>query len=288
MIDTTTTTDSSIADLSLAEYRAARSGTPAATQPAVTEDPVPDAGGDAGDDAEAGAADENTEHSKPAKRGGYQRKIEKLSEENKRLSEQLASRNAAQPEAKVKETPAEVVEFPAKPKLEDFDGIESYTEALTDWKAEERERKSQQAKAELTAKTEHAAAIERWTQRQAEAKKQHPDYDDVLASVDDVKLTPAHQKILIDSEAGAEIAYQLAQDPAELRKFARLDPLAAAKFLGRLEAAYESPEPTTTTTSAPRPIRPISGRSATSGGTFNVTTASLADYRKARESGRLR
>lgn len=291
-----------VADMSLDEYRALREGKSAAPevqQPAEEQAP---AGSNAGESAAAeGAADENTEQSgepagdgKPAKKGGFQRKIERLEREKKELEERLAAQAAGKdPKAEEKPAAQPAPELPKfdkpKPKLEDFDSIEAFTDALTDWKADEREWKRTQADEQAKQQKEAQTVLDRWNQRKAEVQKQHADYDEVLEEVSDVKLSPAHQRIFLESEHGPELAYALAQDREALEKFAGMSPLAAARYLGKLEASLtteSAPEPETKVSSAPRPMKPIGSSRATV--SLDVSKMSPEDYRRARESGKLR
>lgn len=307
----TTPTESSLANLSLADYRASRENagreTPAATpkaQPEETDQSAP-AGESAGESAAGKAtADDTEEHeggesgdsgstSKPAKKGGFQRKIDRQQREIDDLKRQLAEKPAGtaaekQPEA----APAQpkLPEFAKpKPKLDDFESVESFTEALTDWKLEKSEfDKTQAAKAEA-ARSETQKAVDGWNSRKAAFVENHPDYDDVIDEVSDVKLTPAHQRILLEHEHGPELAYQLAQDREQLEKFAAMHPLRAAALVGKLGAALsteEAPQTQDKVSNAPRPIRTVNTRQSASAAKFDVAKASLAEYRQRRESGK--
>jgi hypothetical protein len=310
-------TPASLADMSLAEYRAQReksAATPEEKQPATGEPNKPAAGSNAGESAaEEGAAEETTEQSgeaagdeKPKKKGGFQRKIEAKDREIEELKRQLAERMSARSSADAKTQPESAApaaegkkqdaqpapELPKfdkpKPKLEDFDSIEAFTDALTDWKADERDWKRTQADEQAKARTEAEKVLDSWNQRKAEAQERHADYDEVLDSVSDVKLSPAHQRIFLESEHGPELAYALAQDRDQLEKFAGMSPLKAATHLGKLEASLKienAPKPETKVSNAPRPVRPVGARAT---GTPDVTRMGLADYRAAREAGKIR
>jgi hypothetical protein len=307
--DSVQTPAASLADMSLAEYRAQReksAATPEEKQPATGEPNKPAAvqpvenRRDGESAAEEGAADETTEQSgeaagdeKPKKKGGFQRKIEAKDREIEELKRQLAEKSAAPAAESKKQDAQPAPELPKfdkpKPKLEDFDSIEAFTDALTDWKADERDWKRTQAEQQAKQQQEANTILDRWNQRKTEVQKQHADYDEVLEEVSDVKLTPAHQRIFLESEHGPELAYQLAQDREALESFAQLSPLKAAAYLGKLEASLtveNAPEPETKVSNAPRPIKPV-GSSRTSG-TPDVSKMSLADWRKARESGKIR
>jgi hypothetical protein len=293
------------ADLSLADYRASRE---VAAAPAVKEgakqDP-PATGEELEENAAAsGAADDTqepasgaTDEGKKAKpKGGFQKKIEARDIEIAELKRQLADQSAVKPAADGAAKPAaaaDVAQPPEydkapKPKLEDFDGIESFTEALNDWKADEREFKTNWTKGREAFVVKQQAANTAWKAQVAESKTQHPDYDEVMDAVADVKLSPAHQAIFLESELGAELVYQLATDREMLERIATLSPTAAARELGKLEASLaKAPEPSNNTVSkAAKPFRSLAGGGA-SRPAIDVKNVSLGDYRRARESGRL-
>jgi hypothetical protein len=306
-----------LSDISLADYRANRDAgrdgfTAADERKPEAQEHKSDAGEsspgetaaeveetDAAENESEHSAQDEADHSRPSKKkGGFQRTIERQKAEIERLKSQLAGNSAAGDELDDEEEAAfapkqeaAVTHHAAKPKLDDFDSIEAFTDALTDWKLAQAEHIKTQQEAQAKAQSEAAKTISDWNSRKAEAQKAHADYDEVLESVDDVKLTPQHQRIFLESAHGPEIAYHLAQNKAELEKFAGLEPLAAARFLGQLEAQFASdssdkPEPKSS--KAPRPIRPLAAAKSAATLPLNVATASLADYRKAREAGRIR
>lgn len=297
------TPEVSLADISLADYRASRA---VETPPEAPKEPAP-APANAGDESlgeDEGGADDTTEQSgdaageeKPKKKGGFQRKLEQKDREIDDLRRQLADKSAGKPEGqKPSETPAPAAQLPEfakpKPKLEDFDSVEEHTDALTDWKLEKRDHDKAARVAAERAQTEARTLIEAWTKRETAAKESHADYDDVLKLVAEIKLSPAHQVLFLESEAGAEIAYQLATNPDELKKFAALSPTAAARMFGRLEVSHEgtvaAPQQSETRVSnAPKPPRTLSGRTAGVAAKLDPSKLSNAEYRKARESGRI-
>jgi hypothetical protein len=282
----------SLSDMSLADYRANRSGKATAEETA-DDNPTEDAGESLGSEEDAPSpehdgeeeAESTTEEAKPKKKGGFQRKLEAKDKEIEDLRAQLAAKPA---EAAGKGAPAPEPQFDkAKPKMDDFDSIEDFTEALTDWKAEEREfKKEQQARIAERQKSE-TQLIDRWNSGKREYSKSHADYDQAMKAASDIKVSPAHQRILLESENGPELAYALAKDREKLTKFAALAPLQAALFIGKLEASIAKAPATTTKarSSAPAPINPVNSRSASPAGKVDATKIagmSTADYRKAR------
>lgn len=296
-VEQSTTPAISIADMSLAEYRAQREA-PAAAPP-VTEkaeesaegSPEPEesaaADTDTADDPQEHEGEEKPEGSEKSakKRGGWQRKIEKAEREIESLKAQLAAKTASDAPKAAEPPPAAGSQFePAKPRMDDFDSIEDFTEALTDWKLSKKEFERNIAE-------QQQRILRDWNSRQEAAQKTHADYEQVLNAASEVMLPAAHQRLFLESEAGAELAYQLAKDPAELQKFAAMDPLKAARYFGKLEAFHSSEAPDTATprtSHAPRPIRPVGARSAGSAAPPDLAKLSLSDYRALRETGRLR
>jgi len=177
----------------------------------------------------------------PAKRGGSrQRRIDRLTREVEELKRQIAG----QP-VKPQDKPSEPAKPAAagKPKLEDFQTLEAYQEALTDWKLDERDRlqKEQQARTD----TENALRTEQteWARKEKAARKAHSDYDDLMETVQ-IPAGPgvlAARQALLEDPNGAELLYHLAKNPKELERIAALPPASAVMAVGRLSAAFETP-----------------------------------------------
>jgi hypothetical protein len=295
---------------SLADYRASREAKPGAPAPETKKAETPASGDELEESAAApGTAEQLTEQAdtpgpeqEPArKKGGFQRTIERLNRENAELKQKLAGQPPAGESEEQEPAPAEEA-APAlpqfskpKPTLEQFESLEAFTEAITDWKLEKRDFDSQQASAQSAARAEADQLTSDWNTRKEATKSRHADYDDVIAAVDSVKLHPVQQRAIMESELGPELAYALASDPEELQRIVRLPPLAFARELGKLEAKLASelpgepaPEPEAKVSSAPRPIRPVRSAQGAAAGVVDVKNISLGDYRRARESGKLR
>lgn len=73
--------------------------------------------------------------------------------------------------------------------------------------------------------------------------KLHDDFDEVVmqgAKDGKWELSPHLGELLLDSEFGPDIVYELAKDPDEAARVAKLSPTEQAKFLGRQEAKFEA------------------------------------------------
>lgn len=101
----------------------------------------------------------------------------------------------------------------------------------------------------------------------AEARKEHPDFDEVLAE-STVGFTPAIQQAIIESDVSADIMYALAKDEIFATKIARLPSHLAIKELGKLEMRIEAEKSSKKTqvvtkpvSKAPAPIKPVASKS---------------------------
>jgi hypothetical protein len=156
-----------------------------------------------------------------------------------------------------------------KPKPEDFKTVGEYTDALVEWKFNQRV-KTQEAD---DAKKQQTKAIEtvqaQFGERVAAVAKEIPDYNQVIEAADwDV---PYHmQAYFVDSEMGPHVGYHLAKHREEFDRIAKLSPVRAFAELGKLEdklkakAPVKDPAPANTQVSrAPAPITPLEGKSTT-------------------------
>ena len=122
---------------------------------------------------EAAAAPEpaETESEHPKRKGGYQKKIDKLSARVRDLENELETeRTRGKAPAQPAETPQPVAAAGNKPKQENFSTLDEFIEALADWTTQQRLAKIE---AEETAKAEAErakAVFDAYNQRMAEAK----------------------------------------------------------------------------------------------------------------------
>jgi hypothetical protein len=236
------------------------------------------------DDTDAADGAEQT----PKRKGGFQKRIDRLTREKRELESRVAEL-----EGRGTDTPAPAAaaatetgtEAPAtkatdKPTPEEYDSYEEFTEALTEWKLEQREQTRARTEQARAAEQQQKAVVASWNERAEAAREAFPDYDEVLEEANDVPIPPAMQQALLESEHGPELAYKLAQDRAELERIVKLSPVSAARELGRLEATLATgkpaaPKPKPQVTRAPKPVTPIRG--GKSGSTPSVYDADLAD-----------
>lgn len=257
---------------------------PSEAAPAKTDEPGEQAksaeGSDPANDTEQELTEDKTDGETPdeqadpsgKKKGrGYQRKIDKLTRKNRELEEQLAKATEGQPPVEKTAKPADAASGdPAgKPKVDDFDTFEEFTEALVDWKKAESDRESAEAE---DAKTQ----AKEWQGKLTDAKSRHKDFDEVLTETGDIEVSPAIQQVVLESTIGGDLLYYLAANPEEAERLSKLAPLTAARELGAIEAtlskeiegkkaeATAPPNPKPKLTAAPPPITPVRGSAPSS------------------------
>lgn len=157
-----------------------------------------------------------------------------------------------------------------KPKPEDFKTVGEYTDALVEWKFNQRVKQQETEDASKQQKKAIEAVQESFGSRVAEAAKEISDYNEVIEAADwDV---PHHmQAYIVDSEIGPKLGYHLAKHRDEFDRIAQLSPIRAIAELGKLEdklktkaAPVQSTTATVATVSrAPAPIQPLEGKSTT-------------------------
>lgn len=160
------------------------------------------------------------------------------------------------------------------PQPAQFQDYESYIEALTEWKVDQRfagYRQETEAQAIDRQNREQAAQVK---QRLSEGGKEYEDFDEVVFAKD-VPISQPMAAGIADSEVGWKVAYHLAQNIEEANRIARLPPIKQIRELIKLETTLTAtPAPTKT----PPPIVPSSGKSAVSKDTFDFNPENTKEW----------
>jgi hypothetical protein len=219
-------------------------------------------------EAEADGKDEEGQE-KPKKKGGYQRRVDKLTRQKSELEREvdfwrqkaLADQPAAK--AEVKAAPDES----KKPKAEDFKTHEDWFEAMADWKIDQRDKQREVKAAEEKAKSVFDSTVKTYAEREAEFQNDHDDYDEAKESVAHIPVSIAVNQCIFESEVGPAITYELAKNPKELKRICALPAMAAAREIGKIEAriqktAEATPKEEIKPSKAPKPIAPVKAAAA--------------------------
>lgn len=172
-----------------------------------------------------------------------------------------------------------------KPKRDDFESVEEYTEALTDFKLKEyqaaQKTASEKQKQEMSLKEKQQAHDARLESFQKETK----DFDEVIENfIDehgDIKFSAAMNELIVESDLGPQLIYELAKDKAFLDKVNGMSAYAAAKEIGKLEdKILAKKQETKPKTKASAPVKPLTGGSAVIKKNLFDDSLSPAEYRK--------
>jgi hypothetical protein len=131
---------------------------------------------------------------------------------------------------------------PPKPQVASFQSHEEYVEALTDWKLDQRERQRTVQESQQREAVARQTAQQQWAQREAEGRDTYDDYDEVVSrlSLRDT-IAPIVADTFRESDVGHALLYYLGQHPKDVQHLNSLTPLAAARWLGQLEARVAAP-----------------------------------------------
>lgn len=170
-------------------------------------------------------------------------KAERLAEDLRKANERIAAL-----EAKSDPKAAEAPQATGEPKLEDFPTFDEYTAAKIDYRVQKalQEREAKQAQTQVT---------QSWEAKKAEARKEIPDFDEVLADME--PPAPVVLAVMNASPHTARIAHYLGNHPDEAKEINAMRPEAAALAIGEIAATFKAAKPEKKATQAPPPLVPI-------------------------------
>ena len=208
-------------------------------------------------DTTAQAKEDEDEHRVPK---GVQKRIDRLTQEKYRLRAELDFLRSQQPQ---QAQPAQQAQQPSQaPKLEQYNSIEEYLDALADHKASQKFdhlAKEREAKESQTRQQQEVAKLhESYTKQTEQARQAYGDFDDVVQDPD-LPISQAMAEAIMRSTNGADVAYYLGKNPDQAARIASLDPFSAAVEIGRIAATIVRPQPRKTS-NAPPPIQPVGAR----------------------------
>lgn len=193
---------------------------------------------------------------------GVQKRIDRLTQEKYRLRAELEFLRSQQPQPQQAQ-PAQQAQQPSQaPKLEQYNSIEEYLDALADHKASQKFdhlAKEREAKESQTRQQKEVAKLhEGYTKQTEQARQAYEDFDDVVQDPD-LPISQAMAEAIMRSSNGADVAYYLGKNPDQAARIASLDPFSAAVEIGRIAATVVRPQPRKTS-NAPPPIQPVGAR----------------------------
>jgi hypothetical protein len=180
---------------------------------------------------------------------GFERRVKKLT------SQKEAAEREAEYWRKHVTAPPPPAPAPAdkKPVFSDYNDLELYTEAASQWTAAQAVR---EALAQRDRETGSRTVLERYQQRVEQFKAATPDFEQAFEDIEDVQLEPDLLQAVLEAEEGPAIAYHLAKNLPEVRRLNSLPPSQRLMALGRLEAQVSAGRP------APAPKKAVSAAPA--------------------------
>lgn len=166
------------------------------------------------------------------------------------------------------------------PSLQDFQTVEDWGAAIADYSARQAltqaEQRFQQRDQQYT---QHQLA-QQFQQKEAAYAASVPDYMERVEEL--ASSVPMPNELLMaisQSDHGPAIAYHLAQHLDVADRLARMNPVAAAVEIGRIEARISAPKPNKPVTQAPAPVPTLGGSSVVG---KDLGAMSYEDYKRAR------
>jgi len=170
-----------------------------------------------------------------------------------------------------------------RPKLADFDSIEEYTEAVADYKFEQRQAK-QQAQSAVQAK------MDGYNSKVAEFMQQAPDFTVAVQEIES-QLTADNNVVefLLESDFGPNIAYHLANHEEELGRLMKLSSVRRIAALSKIEneMSQRKNQPKASNQSIKQPVQRVTANTGSVAKSEPVTKdSSYSESKKWRESTR--
>lgn len=251
------------------------------------EAPKPETEGGANGD-EAAASQEDTQDDsqadgQPKKKGGFQKKIDKLTRENYEKELRLQQTQRELETLRKQSQPAETVPT-EEPKLENYKTVEDWQKDHAKWAREEGKREAQKEFESKQKNEKYLSAVADLNAREDRAREKYPDYDQVTNQIGQIIMgNDTLKQYMLDSNLSHEVGYHLAKNPEKLLEITRMSPLNAMRELARLEDKVTAPPPPKPVTKAPEPIKPVgtSERAA-----FSYENASMDEFAKRRREER--
>ncbi len=216
----------------------------------------------------------------------YQKRIDEITaarREAERRADQLLAmlEQTTQAQRTPPQQQAEPQPIQGRPVLENFASYEEFSEALADWKVEQKfAEREQRQKAETAAQAERRQHSE-WMARVEAVEHRAPSIRDAIEAVGPM-LSPVAASVIKTLDNGPDVLVYLHQNREAAERIASLDPYIAAAELGRLAAGIQPPQPRRVT-QPPEPINTLGG--GTSPPPFDPRTIKDGDeYKRWREA----
>lgn len=162
-----------------------------------------------------------------------------------------------------------------KPRIEHYgNDVESYVEAVSDWKLSQRDQENQKQLNEIRNTTNFTKAEKIY----AEASKLDSSFDrEAFDSIE--SLTQPIALAIIGSDISAKLVVHLGENPQEVDRISKLSPARQAAEIGKLEVTLSNAKPVKVS-NAPAPIEPVGSRGSSSKDPEEMSNKEFATWRR--------
>lgn len=202
-----------------------------------------------------------------ASRTYTQEDLDRITDKVRRNASRTA-RIAAERDFLARQNQPQRQEQPSAPQREGFASYEEFLQAQARHEAKEAARgeveRAQKAERERAA---NDAVAREWNEKIEAAKKDLPDFDQVVEDAADMPLTQAMAQALRESDRGAHLIHYLATHADEAERISKLTPARQMAAIVALEEKVA--KPSRKPSSAPAPLNPVG--TSESGGDVSTT-----------------
>lgn len=184
---------------------------------------------------------------------GVKKRIDKLTRQKYEAQAELNRLKAEFEALKAQSAPKAV-----EPQMSDFDNFDDYTEALAEYKFNQKAQAQQQ---QASQQQQAQKVAQDWQSKVEKVRAIAPDFDEAFANVAEITFAQSTLDAVAGHEKGAEIAYLLGKDPVKAYQIASLPPMQQLIAIGEIAAKTNLTKPKTVT-NAPPPVKPVSGKSS--------------------------
>jgi hypothetical protein len=175
---------------------------------------------------------EDEEAEKPKAKGGFQRRIDKLTSKLRLTEQERDDLREAQ-----KQKAAETKPQPTndKPLRENFVTEDEWIDAYADWRDAKKELEARRR----DEKERFKSVLTNFNKQLDAEREAHDDFDEVVGSP--VEIPKSVELAIPHLENGAAVAYHLGKNPDIAAKLMDMDPLQAVAYVGRISAELSLP-----------------------------------------------
>ena len=215
---------------------------------------------------EVEAKEAEKEHDESSLPEGVKKRIDKVTRQK---YEAIAEANRLR--AELEQLRAQFAPKQEAPDISDFDTFDDYTEALAEYKFNQKAQAQQQ---QASQQQQAQKVAQDWQSKVEKVRAVAPDFDEAFNNVANIEFAPMALEAVAQHPKGAEIAYMLGKDVSEAYRIAALPPSMQLIAIGEVAARASLPKHKTVST-APKPVKPVN-----SGGASNAPPEDMDEWVK--------